>query len=176
MGEVCRSRAFRPRRWLRSKGYGVHSPFVYELVRKVLSHGNIRDESDALYEVLLGANVGSRSASRLSCLSGFLEPSALDVIRWPDGEKIYGEQHTGDGRWKRMTVLLVDQKGKASISPAVNGLPIEQGSVLVVAGKRRRRQELCTLVHSLRQCLCIDMKGLTIYIYDDKLPAGQFNL
>ena len=58
--DIKRARYFR--------GHGVHSPFVYAIVREVFMQSKLRSNNRELYEELLNAEVSKRRATQLQNL------------------------------------------------------------------------------------------------------------
>ena len=51
------------------RGHGVHSPFVYDIVRKVFMHGQLQNTNSTLYTALLSKGVVKRRAVQLANLA-----------------------------------------------------------------------------------------------------------
>ncbi len=50
---------------LRSRGYGIHSPFLYRIVREAMMPHDPMEGDKSLYEALRSKGVGRRTATRL---------------------------------------------------------------------------------------------------------------
>ena len=60
-GRLGRARYFR--------GHGVHSPYIYDIVRKVFMRHDLMEGDHALYEALLGAGIRKHDAVQLQNLA-----------------------------------------------------------------------------------------------------------
>lgn len=65
------------RLWLHlrhSRGYGVHSPMLYRIIREAMMPRRVKDGKHALYDALLARGVSRRTATRLQnlfCVEGY---------------------------------------------------------------------------------------------------------
>lgn len=69
-----------------TRGHGIHSPFVYGLVRNALMFGSGPDGADGeLYEALRSCGVNRRRAAQLQNLHNYCEYRLAGVFTAPDG-------------------------------------------------------------------------------------------
>lgn len=69
------------------RGHGVHSPFVYSIVRNVFMRSTLMTEKSPLYDALRGADVAEKRAVQLQNLATHcaVEQWSIDAIADGDG-------------------------------------------------------------------------------------------
>lgn len=171
MGSVFRI-GIKPRRWLRSRGYGIHSPFVYELVRDVMRRRDCGSLIPELEERLHSLGTGRSVARKLSNIARHLAPERITVCAGNETWRLGGH---GGGRWSEMRIIVCTKGAAQTDGLEADGIA-HNGTVTAVVGGRRSRQDICMRIASRSECLCIDSADFSLFIYDKDLPVGQFNI
>lgn len=143
------------------RGYGIHSPFVYGLIRKVFMCGKLFDADNApLYESLLSAGVVRKRAVQLQ--------NAMHYC----GCSTFGINGDGCADFNVVTVEYPVEKLEAAYESTR-----EHGTILVIMSpyaNRERRDECRAIVESHRST-SVDNRGYLI-ILNNKLPKQHFRL
>ena len=143
------------------RGYGIHSPFVYGLIRKVFMCSKLYDPENApLYEALLSAGVVRKRAVQLQ--------NAMQYCSC----KTFAINSTEYADFNVVTVDFPIDRLKDAYE-AVK----ELGTILVIMSpyaNRERRDECRAIVESHRST-SVDNRGYLI-ILNNKLPKQHFRL
>ena len=149
---------FRVRRWFPSRtrrGYGIHSPFAYSVIRYVFGpdSGGIRG---ALFDTLSGSGIRRKTAARIERLYRMCgcENIATDRLR-TDADP-------------RRTLFLFSAAG-AEDTPALKAAAGDGGGILCMLNPRKGRlwRELCRQIAEGHDGMGIESRSLMI-IFKDK--------
>lgn len=134
------------------RGHGVHSPFVYSLVRNVFMKRKPHDGTGDIYNKLTAGGVRRRYATELQNLHSYCTYRTLTTYGMPDaGTEELGSMATEAGRSGGTLIVL---------SP----------------GRTKERKRFCSELALSKKCLSIYRKGYILFFFDDKLPRQHFNL
>ncbi len=143
------------------RGYGIHSPFVYGLVRKVFMYGKLYDADNApLYESLISVGVVRKRAVQLQNAMVYCGCATFGI--------------NGDGRADFNVVTAeypVGQLKSAYESTRAHG------TILVVMSPyaNRERRDECRAIVESHKSTSVDNRGYMI-ILNNKLPKQHFRL
>ncbi len=152
-GRVARARYFR--------GHGVHSPYVYAIVRHVFMVRELTTERRDLYDLLLANGAPRRRAVQLQNLMTHCGYDAFAVNDLPEGCPFaILTSDLSDDR----TLALVEQASRV-------------GATLVLARPYacRERTEFCRQLIERHRSTSIDNRGYLI-IFNNHLPKQHFKL
>jgi len=143
------------------RGYGVHSPFVYGLIRKVFMYRKLYDADNApLYESLISAGVVRKRAVQLQNAMLYCGCTTFGI--------------NGDGRadFNIVTVEYPVERLKSAYETAR-----EHGTILVVMSPyaNRERRDECRAIVESHKSTSVDNRGYMI-ILNNKLPKQHFRL
>ena len=152
-GRVARVRYFR--------GHGVHSPFVYAIVRQVFMKRTLRDGDHGLYDRLLALGLPARRAVQLQnlCLHCGYVTWAVDTF--PE---------------ECDCCLLTPQVGARQTLEWV-ALAHRRGTTLVLLNpyERQERAALCRRIVEEHTCTTVDNRGYLL-VFNNHLPKQHFRL
>lgn len=150
---VARARYFR--------GHGVHSPYVYSIVRQVFMQRNLLTARHDLCDELLALGAPRRRAVQLQNLMIHCGYATYAINALP-AECPYA--------------ILTSELGEAETLALVEKAA-EQGSTLVLARPYdcRERTELCQRILERHKCTAVDNRGYLI-LFNNHLPKQHFKL
>ncbi len=142
------------------RGHGVHSPYVYALVREVfMKRRNTSACDPALETALVAAGLSLRAARE------------LQQIRWRCGCKTWGVDCEGDG----MTCLTRAADGDLC-RRVLSGARSEGHTVVIVRPYAdRERVRFCDAVIAAHTSTSVD-RGSYILLFNNHLPKQHFVL
>lgn len=150
-GRLSRARFFR--------GHGIHSPFVYALVREVFMQEKLSGDDRALYERLVAEGVPQRRAVQLQnlcihcrCRSWAVDAQADDLIV--------------------LTTHLSDERTRSLVARAAEG-----GTTLVLLSpyENRGREALCRSIVAAHLSTTIDNRAYLL-VFNNYLPKQHFRI
>ena len=143
------------------RGHGVHSPFVYGIVRQVFMCSRPLSERHDLYDLLLAMGVPRRRALQLQnlCVHCGYVTYAVDECR-ADADLIILTPHLSD---EDMNACIASSR--------------EAGTTLAVLYPylNRERERACRAVVSSHECTTVDNRGYLL-VFNNHLPKQHFRL
>ena len=142
------------------RGHGVHSPFVYNIVRKVFMQSKLYNSDNALYTALLSKGVAKRRAVQLANLT----------------------EHCGYDNWcidsmdeKQMIILTLDTRHTVLLRYAEYAR--EKGATLCIVNpyNNRERWEVCLGIIDAHPSTTIDNRAYLL-VFNNHLPKQRFRL
>lgn len=151
-----RNRLFRARHF---RGHGVHSPFVYDIVRNVFMRSELLPGDRALYHALLGRGVATRRAVQLQNL-------AIHC-----GLRTFGLDRAGAD-----LCILTRELSRIETLAAVHAAAGEGATVALLAPyDGRARQALCRQIVAAHRSTSVDNRGYLL-LFNNHLPKQHFEL
>lgn len=141
------------------RGHGVHSPFVYDIVRSVFMRDDLLPGRRDLYEALLTAGVSRRRAVQLQNLMIHCGYTTFGLNR-ADAELCVVTRD----RSRAETLALVREAGEAGHTVAVMS-PYDG----------RVRQALCAQIVAQHRSTTVDNRGYLL-IFNNHLPKQHFRI
>ena len=142
------------------RGHGVHSPFVYDIVRKVFMQGKLQNTDSALYTALLSKGVAKRRAVQLANLA----------------------EHCGYDNWcidtmeqKQMIILTLDTHYTELARYAEYAR--EKGATLCIVNpyNTRERLNVCLDIIDAHPSTTVDNRAYLL-VFNNHLPKQRFRL
>lgn len=150
---VARARYFR--------GHGVHSPYVYSIVRHVFMRRDLNQDSKELYEALLSLGTPHRRAVQLQNLMHHCGYERFAINALPEGcpYAILGSELPDS------ETLRLNEEARLRHATLVIARPYAC----------RERTELCRQIIEQHPCTTIDNRGYLI-VFNNHLPKQHFRL
>lgn len=144
------------------RGHGVHSPFVYSIVREVFMSRELKSEKRELFHALRNMNYVRRRAIELQNLFLHLDYKtfSIDSLHESCDLCILTEETTAEQT--RTWVAEAAKRGTtvALLSPYAEG----------------ERQRLCQALIEEHPCTSVDNRGYILLFSDEKLPKQHYKL
>ena len=142
------------------RGHGVHSPFVYDIVRKVFMQGKLQNTDSALYSALLSKGVAKRRSVQIANLA----------------------EHCGYDSWcidtmeqKQMIILTLDTHYMELARYAEYAR--EKGATLCIVNpyNTRERLNVCLDIIDAHPSTTVDNRAYLL-VFNNHLPKQRFRL
>ena len=142
------------------RGHGVHSPFVYDIVRKVFMQGKLQNTDSALYYALLSKGVAKRRSVQIANLA----------------------EHCGYDNWcidtmeqKQMIILTLDTHYTELARYAEYAR--EKGATLCIVNpyNTRERLNVCLSIIDAHPSTTVDNRAYLL-VFNNHLPKQRFRL
>lgn len=143
------------------RGHGVHSPFVYGLVRKVFMRRTLQEGTGTtLYDALCRSGMSKRSACQLHNILYYIEGKSFAI------------NEVGCD----LSILLADYPTE-KLRAAYQDVATEGGTLVVCQpyATRERQSEVDALVE-MHNLTSVDNRTYVILFFDKKLPKQHFRL
>lgn len=151
---VARARYFR--------GHGVHSPFVYRIVRQVFMKHTLQTDERALYDALRNVGVPHRRAVQLQNLAAHLDYRTFQLDAWCK---------TCD--WLLLTPALTADATTALVAQAT---AVGRTVVLLDPYQGRERAHLCRTLVEEHRCTSVDKRGFVLLFTHPDLPKQHYRI
>lgn len=141
------------------RGHGVHSPYVYDIVREVFMCKELQKGDTSLYDALLQRGVDEYRAMQLQNLKTHCNYSSFAINEESEGLCLITPEET---RQRVMELILwAEQNHKTVIvmQPYVN----------------REWQALCQLIVKRHRSTTVDNRGYLI-VFNNHLPKQHFRI
>ena len=144
------------------RGHGVHSPFVYQIVRKVFMQKRFLGEDRALYEQLIAMDLSHRRAMQLQNLAVHLDYHTAAFDGWKEGCD-----------WMLLGVGLDEQATRCAIEKAsATGIT----AVLLTPYDNPARTTLSKELIEAHRCTSVDHRGYLLLFTNPNLPKQHYRI
>ncbi|MDO4758432.1 MAG: hypothetical protein Q4A18_04125 [Rikenellaceae bacterium] len=144
------------------RGHGVHSPFVYSIVREVFIVSELKNSDQQLFHALRSRNYVRRRAIELQNLYTHLGYKAFAIDSLDEECDLCILSESCSEEQTRAWVGEAAQSGKtvALLSPYIG----------------RERQQFCQALIEAHHCTSVDNRGYILLFSDEKLPKQHYKL
>ncbi|MBQ4280087.1 MAG: hypothetical protein IJC16_09075 [Rikenellaceae bacterium] len=170
-----KSRALRGVLWFGSlghirhyRGHGIHSPFMYALVRNVLMKRPRKRGDTTLYESLRRQHVGHRTALHIQNLHNYCKyPNVVILDKTPPVETIVPQ-----------TTYIVTGSAGIDDTQAILAPIGESECMLYIVAPRRTRTRLraCREIIRRADCVSVDKGGFMFFVFNRRLQKQHYKL
>lgn len=142
-------------------GYGVHSPFVYMLVRRAFMATSLKTENEnSLYEALLSSGVAKRRAVQLQAAFYYCEAKHFSI-----------DALEGDFR------VLTEEYPTGSLVEACQAAQLDGVTAVIMKPYAdKERQSACQGIVEHHNSTSVDNRGFLMLFNTKKLPKQHFRL
>ena len=146
------------------RGHGVHSPFVYAIVRGVFMQSSLLGEERALYYALIAKGVARRRAIQLQNLMHHLHYDTFCID--PQGTECDNCQ---------MIISTIEQPSAMLPSLAQKAQEYGQTLCIIAPSLDRERDTICNSIVASHPCTSVDNRGYLL-LFNNHLPKQKFRL
>lgn len=146
------------------RGHGVHSPFVYAIVREVFMRSELNTERRELYDALLNINVAKRRAIQLQNLMEHCKYLTFKIDCEPQQIKDCN-----------MVVASIDIPAEELAALADKAREEKITLCIMSPSLDRQRDEACRAIVAAHPCTSVDNRGYLL-LFNNHLPKQTFRL
>ncbi len=148
------------------RGHGIHSPFVYSLIREAFMKRAICGSDRSLYDALRNCGVGNHSATQLQNLHSYCGYDGFVLL----------DENTTALPPQRFCVIPPHVEME-KMNELFAALPADNGALAILSPRQsRKRMRMCMDLVKRCKCLTIDNRGYILFFFDRKLPRQHFKL
>lgn len=153
-------------RFRHRKGHGIHSPFVYSLIRKAFMPKELMDKTrDELYTILINNKVGKKQAIELQNLYNYCHYSGF-VIGLSNFENNNNNLH-----------ILLPKEDNKTLANLVTNCHLSKNAIAIISPYQNRpKQLLCDKLVNNCDCLSIDNRDYILLFFDKNYITQHFKL
>ena len=146
------------------RGHGVHSPFVYAIVRDVFMHSTLDTECHSLHDALLNIGVAKRRAIQLQNLMAHCKYSTFEIDCTPEQM---------DGYDMIVASASIAPQQLTAMAEKAQGLKITL--CILSPSLDRERDKACKAIVDKHPCTSVDNRGYLL-LFNNHLPKQRFRL
>ena len=151
----------RARYW---RGHGVHSPFVYSIVRDVFMCRKLKGENTDLYQQLISLGVSQRRAIELQNLLEHCRYSSFGIDC--DVEQMEG---------KEFVIATLNCDTQTLQQMAARATELQTTLCILSPAYDQSRDKACKALVETHRCTSIDNRGYLL-LFNNHLPKQKFRL
>ena len=150
------------------RGHGIHSPFMYGIVRNVFMKDRITGCDTTLYDALRSKRVGHRHAVIIQNLYTHCRLDSFTLI--PN----VGPPKPASGR--NLCILLPDVTLE-TIAATAHRVSEDKGCMIILSPHRSARHwHFAQQIWQHYPCVSVDRRVMTIYFFNPKLPPQHYRI
>ena len=146
------------------RGHGIHSPFVYSLIREAFMKRKLTDGGDTgLYSELIKYGAGKHSARELQNLHSYCKYKEHVIIAGSDAGIKTGS-------------LNIIFPGSDAFDIISGGFGEPAAIVVMYPYTDSAQRKLCAQLIARKECASVDRRKYMVFFYDNKLQVQHFKL
>ena len=143
------------------RGYGIHSPFVYMLVRRAFMATSVERQGEgSLYDVLLRSGIAKRRAVQLQAAFDYCKAECFSVDGKEGDFRIFTQEYPAELLAKACRAAQCDGATAVIMKPYAD----------------RERQSVCQSIVECHDSTSVDNRGFLMLFNTKKLPKQHFRL
>ena len=143
------------------RGHGVHSPFVYAIVRQVFMRSSLDPKNEALYRRLREERVPHKGAVRLANLCAYCGCRQLSFAADGGGDCLIVPRNTAPTAFAAYVQAARNANGMLVIlQPYLN----------------RERAQACRTIAASHEGTSVDKFGFLLLFHNEKLPKQHYRI
>ena len=146
------------------RGHGVHSPFVYAIVRQVFMRSTFIDERRDLYDALIAIGAPARRARELQNLMAHCTYSKFGI-----------DSATEDFGQYDIIVATIDIEASQLSNMAQAATQTGKTLCIMRPSLDGERDKACKLIVEQHRCTSVDNRGYLL-LFNNHLPKQKFRL
>lgn len=143
------------------RGHGIHSPFVYAIVRQVFMKPNLTTDDRTVYDPLLGRGVPERRAIQLQNLYSHCRYGSFGIDCPCEGHDF--------------VVLTREYPVGGLVGAAADARRCGTTLAIMNPYDGREREDTCKEIVETHLCTAVDNRGYLL-IFNNRLPKQHFKL
>lgn len=149
------------------RGHGIHSPFMYGIVRNVFMKSRITGSDTSLYRDLRRERVSRKNAIKLQNLYSHCKMESYTLV-----------PHLGaDNPCGRNLCILLPDVTMETIVATVRDTAARHGSLILLAPHRSARcWRLSQRIWQHYPCVSVDRRLMMIYFFNPKLQPQHYRI
>lgn len=144
------------------RGHGVHSPFVYKIVRQVFMKRDLQGDERTLYEALVAAGVPKKRAVQLQNLAEHCGYRRFMLDAW-----------SAACDWVLLTPSLAEESCREVVRQAAAA---GKTAVLLAPYAGADRAALCEALVEEHRCTSVDNRGYLLLFTHPDLPKQHYRI
>lgn len=146
------------------RGHGVHSPYVYSIVREVFMYSKLKTQCHDLYDALIAIGVNSGRAIELQNLMEHCRYCSFIIDRMP--------QHTEDAD---MIIATLRTPYHDLAAMAKESTELHRTLCIMAPAYDKERDLACQAIVEQHPCTSVDNRGYLL-LFNNHLPKQKFRL
>lgn len=160
-----RASYFRRMRYWR--GHGIHSPFVYNMVRKIFMTSEVLDPNILLSENILARKIATRkTAIQIQNLYGYCGYSSFEVL-------------DSKAEYQGSEMVVIDKScSQDQISQIINHLRNQEHRAIVIIAPHssEQRHKMCKMLSDNHKGISIDKFNMLILLFDNRYLKQHYKI
>lgn len=151
------------------RGHGIHSPFVYNMVRRVFMSSSVQVSSREVYNMLIEQKIASsKTAARIQNLFSYCGYSS--ALLYKDLHSVNNLDHS--------MLIFGAEIDETTITEAVESVGIERQAALIILGphKSRKRHKMCNRLIEAHSGVSIDKYSMLILFLDSNYKRQHYKI